>query len=281
MSSAIRTVATVGRHADPANVNREAWAHPEQLDAFARVSGWNDPSERGIISGLPSAGGLGDVCDIGVGGGRTVPLLVATASSYVAIDFMPEMVQVAKDRLPGVDIRLGDARHLEFPDASFDLVVFSSNGLDALGHDDRMVALTEIRRILRTRGVLVFSSHNYLGPGPRERPWGLPPIHLRQPRSSARAVGRRLLRQRRMRERYRAAEALHVEGPGWSMAASGAADFGLVIHYATIDELLRELRQVGFGGSIDVWDDAKGVRLEPTGEHRRVWYFNVVAAISG
>lgn len=215
-------------HADPADVNREAWAHSEQLDAFARVRGWNDPSERAIISGLRSPGGLGDVCDVGVGGGRTVPLLDATASSFVAIDFMPEMVRAARARLPGVDIRLGDARRLEFPDASFDLVVFSSNGLDTLGHDGRMVAMAEIRRVLRTPGRLVFSSHNHLGPGPRERPWGLPPIHLRQPRSSARAVGRRLLRQRRMRDRYRAAEAMHVEGPGWSMAASGAADFGLV-----------------------------------------------------
>lgn len=270
----------MGRHADPADVNREAWAHPEQLDAFARVRGWNDPSERVIISGLRSAGGLGDVGDIGVGGGRTVPLLDPAASTYVALDFMPEMVRAATDRFPGVDIRLGDARRLEFTDASFDLVVFSSNGLDTLGHDDRLVALAEIRRVLRTPGRLVFSSHNHLGPGPRERPWGLPPIHLGQPRSSARAVGRRLLRQRRMRDRYRAAAAMHVDGTGWSMAASGAADFGLVIHYATINELLSELRQVGFGGPFEVWDDARGVRLEPTGEHRRVWYFNVVA-ISG
>ncbi|CAN5545830.1 hypothetical protein BH24ACT5_BH24ACT5_26730 [soil metagenome] len=179
-----------------------------------------------------------------------------------------------------MDIRLGDARYLEFPDARFDLVVFSSNGLDALGHEDRMLALTEIRRVLRTRGRFLFSSHNHLGPGPRERPWSLPPVHLRQPRSSARAIGKRILRQRRMRENFRASEAIHTDGTGWSIAASGAADFGLVIHYATVEELLGELREVGFSGPVEGWDDARGVRLEPSGAHRRVWYFNVIAALS-
>lgn len=270
----------MGRHVDTADLNRIAWSHPEQVDAFARVRGWNDPSERRIVIGLRSAGGLGDVCDVGVGGGRTVSLLAGAASTYVAVDFMPEMVQAATERFAGVDIRLGDARHLEFADARFDLVVFSSNGLDALGHEDRMLALTEIRRVLRTRGRFLFSSHNHLGPGPRERPWGLPPIHLRQPRSSARAIGRRIMSQRRMRENFRACQALHVEGPGWSMATTGAADFGLVIHYASVEELLGELREVGFSGPVEVWDDATGVRLEPRGPHRRVWYFNVVAALS-
>jgi ubiquinone/menaquinone biosynthesis C-methylase UbiE len=47
-----------------------------------------------------------------------------------------------------------------FENETFDFVMFSFNGLDYLSHSDRLLALGEIRRVLKPAGLLLFSSHN-------------------------------------------------------------------------------------------------------------------------
>ena len=54
-----------------------------------------------------------------------------------------------------------DARDLSaFADESFDFVLFSYNGLDCVGHADRLQVLAEVHRVVRPGGVFMFSSHN-------------------------------------------------------------------------------------------------------------------------
>ena len=154
----------------PETTNRKVWAHVGQVARFASAQGWIDRSECAILKSISNEYVGGDVLDVGVGGGRTVPLLSPSAARYVGIDFVPELVTAANKRFPDADIRVGDARHLDFPDESFDLAVFSINGIDAISHSDRAIALREIRRVLRPTGAFVFSTHNSEGPGPRERP---------------------------------------------------------------------------------------------------------------
>ena len=48
----------------------------------------------------------------------------------------------------------------EFEDNSFDFVLFSFNGIDSFGPQDRLKALKEIRRVLKNNGYFCFSSHN-------------------------------------------------------------------------------------------------------------------------
>jgi SAM-dependent methyltransferase len=102
------------------------------------------------------------VLDLGVGAGRTSGVLAASASVYVALDYSEAMVRNCRERHPTVDVRLGDAAELgAFVAGSFDLVVFSYNGLDYLhpaAKRDR--CLEEIARVLDTDGVLVVSTHN-------------------------------------------------------------------------------------------------------------------------
>ena len=65
---------------------------------------------------------------------------------------------------------VGDVRTLpEIADASFDLAVFSYNGLDGLSHGERLLALAEIRRVLAPGGHFIFSAHNRLAP--IDSPW--------------------------------------------------------------------------------------------------------------
>jgi ubiquinone/menaquinone biosynthesis C-methylase UbiE len=264
----------------PESTNRKAWTDVGQIARFASAEGWIDRSEHALLERVTTEYAGGDVLDVGVGGGRTVPLLAARAGRYVAVDFVPELVAAARQRFPDADIRVGDARELDFPNESFDLVVFSINGLDAISHGDRAVALREIRRVLRPSGAFVFSTHNLDGPGPRERPWSIPPVSVRQPRSSARTVIRRIAKFRASMANYRKSVALNERGPDWMVTASGAHDFGLVVHYTTAAAAQAELRDAGFAGPIELWDDRAGLPAADARPQRRWWYYNILARCS-
>lgn len=99
--------------------------------------------------------------DLGIGAGRTTEHVLALTPNYVGIDYVPEMVDLAQKRFPQVDIRVGDARDLSmFESESFDVVMFSFNGMDTLTEEDRLLILKEVRRLLRPNGLFIFSTHN-------------------------------------------------------------------------------------------------------------------------
>jgi SAM-dependent methyltransferase len=256
--------------------NFSVWTQPRQVAFFAAAKGWIDATEEVLIERVRRDHAGGDVLDIGVGGGRTVPLVQPWAGRYVGIDVLPELVAVARQRYPEADLRVGDVRHLDFEDAVFDVAVFSVNGLDAMSHEDRGTALREIRRVLRPTGTFVFSTNNAEGPGPSERPWSLPPMSVRQPRSSLRTLTRRILHFRDALANYRRLQPLTSRGPGWIVTSNGADDFSLVLHYTTAEALQAELRDAGFAGDIELWDDRAGLRAGETRPQRRWWYFNVL-----
>ncbi len=123
----------------------------------------------------------GDTLEVGIGPGRSIrhyPLDVR----LTAIDLSPEMVGAARQeaRRVGreVDVRVGDAMRLEWPDASFDTVVFC---LVLCTVPDDRAAIAEAARVLRLGGRLLAVEH-VRSPNPAvrllERLWE--PIALRQ-----------------------------------------------------------------------------------------------------
>jgi ubiquinone/menaquinone biosynthesis C-methylase UbiE len=59
---------------------------------------------------------------------------------------------------------VSDARDMsQFADNSFDFILFSFNGLDALSHLDRLQVLQEVSRIGKSGGYFFFSSHSLQG----------------------------------------------------------------------------------------------------------------------
>jgi ubiquinone/menaquinone biosynthesis C-methylase UbiE len=102
------------------------------------------------------------ILDLGVGGGRTTSYLSSIASRYVGLDYSSEMIRVCRHKFPDLEFICCDADDLSsVPDQTFDAVVFSFNGLDCLlPESKRMRCLAECHRVLRNRGVLIFSSHN-------------------------------------------------------------------------------------------------------------------------
>ena len=99
--------------------------------------------------------------DVGCGAGRTTPYLTSLSTNYIGIDYSLAMIRLCRSRFPDIQFLHCDVRDMSvFGDHTFDFVLFAFNGLDYIGHEDRIRALREIHRVLRRGGIFVFSSHN-------------------------------------------------------------------------------------------------------------------------
>lgn len=258
----------------PDRVNQAAWQSPETLRWFATYEGWSDAGEQVATERVaPRVQGTG-ILDIGVGAGRTTPLLRQLSSDYRAIDFAPAMVELCRSKYPDVDVQVGDARDLSaFADEQFGLVVFSWNGIDAVDDADRAKVLAEVHRVLRPGGVFLFSTHNKLGPGHHETPWRLSLRDIAHPRSTARRI-RSLPLDARNHHRLRT---LNHDAGEWSMMNAAAHHFGIVIHYTTLAHALDEVAASGFDADPEVYGSSDGRPVRVGDDTRDVWWFQVVA----
>lgn len=102
------------------------------------------------------------VLDVGVGGGRTTPYLSGRACRYIGVDYSETMIRNCRARFPGLEFLVMDASDLSaFADNSFDAVVMAFNALDyVIPAERRWRCLRECGRVLRSGGMLIFSSHN-------------------------------------------------------------------------------------------------------------------------
>ncbi len=258
-------------HADMDRVNRRVYASRGALRQYGTAAGWLDAGERAAV--MRGASGLngGPILDIGVGGGRTAPLLHALGGAYTGVDYTPDLVARARQRFPDLDLREMDARRLDFPDASFALVVFSYNGIDSVDLAGRARVLHEVYRVLAPGGAFVFSSLNREGRAYGERPWvreqhwkGLGGL-LRLGRRTVMAV------VNRMRHR-----ALFRDEGDIALAPIAVHNFGLVTVFTSMTAQIRQLEAAGFTVEA-VLDDASGQPASEQTDHRRAPWFYYVA----
>jgi ubiquinone/menaquinone biosynthesis C-methylase UbiE len=101
----------------------------------------------------------GDVLEIAVGTGRNFPYYPADAR-LTGIDLSPAMLDIAQSRAQemgrDVDLRVGDAQALDFPDGSFDTVICTL-ALCTIPAEQRAVA--EAKRVLRPGGSFILLEH--------------------------------------------------------------------------------------------------------------------------
>lgn len=188
------------------------------------------------------------VLDVGVGLGRTSLYLAPLARRYEAIDYSPVMVQALRERMPALSVRLADMRDLApFEDGSFDFVFAPNNVIDAVGEADRHRTLAEMRRVLRSGGVFVFSSHNLHRAdalaGPR-------PGRSRNPVTQTLLLARWL---RQLRNHHRVAPARAMLGDHALLNDRGH-DYACLHYYVSQAYERRELEAAGFQ-VLDVFDD--------------------------
>lgn len=111
------------------------------------------------------------VLDLGCGAGRLAIYLQPLGTAYTGFDVSRYMVDHCRREYAGTFVE-GDMRDLsEFSDSSFDTVLAVSNLFDAVSHSDRLIILSEVRRVLASNGLLFFSAHNQnyaqAGQGPK------------------------------------------------------------------------------------------------------------------
>ncbi len=141
------------------DLNRDIYNDPSVADHYGKVTGLQ-PCEELAFAGHVRQGDA--VLDLGVGGGRTTPHLASNASRYVGADYAIAMVEVCRVKFPSLEFRCEDASDLScFGNETFDAVVFSFNGIDYIRTDKaRARCLLEVKRVLKSGGRFIFSSHN-------------------------------------------------------------------------------------------------------------------------
>lgn len=267
-------------------INRAWYARPGSIVGMAQSQGFCDEGERATHGRIAGEMRHRPLLDLGVGPGRTVALLRALSSDYLGLDYLAPMVEAARARHPGADLRLGDARDLSaLPAGHFALVVFSCHGLDSVGHDDRRRVLGQVWRVLAPGGVFWFSTLHLGGPAARYRPWRpLPGPRPHGWRGWLPWVGTCIgawLRVPLHLRRYRAGLALAQGGEGWAVAPFFAGGWYLVAHYTTLPGLQCELADAGFAPQPEVYDDAHGRCLQPGDDLHQVFSFTVLARKPG
>jgi ubiquinone/menaquinone biosynthesis C-methylase UbiE len=101
----------------------------------------------------------GRVLEVAIGTGRNLAYYPDTVR-LTGIDLSPAMVEIARRRAAelgrSVDLHVGDAQELAFPDGAFDTVVCT---LSLCGIPDVDRAVTEMKRVLRPGGRLLLLDH--------------------------------------------------------------------------------------------------------------------------
>ena len=139
-------------------------ATPRELRALGPVAGYaawaasyDSPGNRTVAAEERAVHGLlapGVALDAGCGTGRHSAHLAALGHAVVGVDASPEMLLLARERVPAGDFREGDLRALPVQDASADVVVCAL----ALSHLPDLGAVAELGRVLKPGGTLVLSN---------------------------------------------------------------------------------------------------------------------------
>jgi len=96
------------------------------------------------------------ILDLGCGIGRDVAVFRERGCRVTGIDASPELLAVAKLRMPDADLREMDFLHLDFPDAPFD-GIWAAASLLHVPKAKLPTVLREVVRVLKPEGAL-FSS---------------------------------------------------------------------------------------------------------------------------
>ncbi|TDN70528.1 class I SAM-dependent methyltransferase [Paraburkholderia sp. BL10I2N1] len=258
-------------------INQRTWNSRDALREFTTEKMWTDPGEASAFDWVTDECRGQPLLDIGIGAGRTIPLMMHISSDYTGIDYTEVLVEKARGRFPGLDLRHMDARDMsKLPSDHFGLTAFSWNGIDCVNYEDREQILKEMYRVTKPGGLVLFSSHNREGPGFQESVWKLLPRFSPNPLR----FGWRTLRSMRVLPlasyNYLRHAKFHRDYEGYSIKTAAAHMFGIVIVYTTLPEQRRQLTSIGF--EIDaVFGSCDGERIYAETQSSDAWWFHFIA----
>jgi ubiquinone/menaquinone biosynthesis C-methylase UbiE len=173
VDEAERLLADYARRESEISPDRYAATNPAHLFIRHAVErALADTLRRG--GALPLAGRR--ILDVGCGSGQWLVDLEtfgAERERLAGLDLVPERAARARERLPGAEVREGDAAALPWPDHSFDLVLQSMMFSSILDPEVRRRAAREIDRVLAPAGAVLWYDFFVRSPGnPGVRPVG-------------------------------------------------------------------------------------------------------------
>ncbi len=259
-------------------LNLTTWSKPavvRELDSLAECT---DPGERAALDHIGEEIRGKPILDLGVGTGRTIPILQPLASEYRALDCSTVMVAVCRQRFPGVKVNLCDARDLSpYPSDHFGLVNFAFNGIDAVPLSDRRCVFRAVRGVLRPGGIFLFSALNIEGPSYRERPWRLRVWPTRNPVRAAWAVARQTAGMAIDFGNWLSIRGKGQAGPGFALAPLSAHHYGILAHFTSLARQLDELEEEGFAPGVAVFESRRGRRVALRDDTSKSDWFHFVA----
>jgi SAM-dependent methyltransferase len=259
-------------------LNQATWTGRAARDELDSNEIYTDPGERVAIEFLREEVRGKPILDLGVGLGRTIPLLKPLSSDYRAVDYMPLMAQICRERHPDASVEVGDARKLSgFPSGHFGLVYFSYNGIDAVSAADRKLVFSAVRRVLAPGGIFLFSTLNLDGPGYRVRPWHPDLPQTKNPIRYALSVARFIKWTPVHLMNWNRARRLSEYGEGYGVVPLSAHHWGIVAHYTTLRRQLDELEQEGFSRDGPVFENKQGSRVTVGDDTSQFDWFHIVA----
>jgi SAM-dependent methyltransferase len=114
-------------------------------ETWEGAGGWGTPVYRHVLDRAVIGPGT-RVLDCGCGAGRFARMAADRGAIVAGIDAADTLIEIASERTPDGDFRVGDVEALPWPDDSFDVVT----GFSAFQFaDDKRRALTEARRVSR------------------------------------------------------------------------------------------------------------------------------------
>ena len=129
----------------------------------ARARDWaevEDEGSRKLFEAVLEETGVStgtELLDVGCGSGLACELAGCRGARVSGLDASPGLLQIARDRVPDGDFRVGDMQSLPWQDDRFDVVTF----FNSIFFADQEAALREAGRVARPRGeiaVVVWTS---------------------------------------------------------------------------------------------------------------------------
>ena len=116
------------------------------------------PLDRALLAAFAELAGTGPVADIGCGPGHVAAYLAGLGAEPVGIDLSPPMIEIARQRDPGIDFQVGSMLELSAATGEFHGAALMYSIIH-LPPADRTLAYRELARVVRPGGIVLLAFH--------------------------------------------------------------------------------------------------------------------------